>query len=118
VVFDRGFIRSEFGCNCGCGLDTIDAETLEVLVKIKRWANNAVVVTSGCRCARWNADCGGYPSSWHLRFRASDIIVIGKTPRQVADFLEERFPDKYGIGRYRTFTHIDTREGKARWGSN
>ena len=28
----------------------------------------------------------------------------------------DKYPDKYGIGMYSSFTHIDTRRTKARWG--
>jgi hypothetical protein len=34
---------------------------------------------------------------------------------KVADYLEEKYPDKYGIGRYIGRTHLDIRKTKARW---
>jgi hypothetical protein len=37
------------------------------------------------------------------------------TSDDVAEWLERVFPNKYGIGRYKGRTHIDTRRGKARW---
>ena len=119
MVWDDGFIRSEFACHCGsCGLDTLDAETLEVLIDIRNWSASSVLVLSGHRCYDWNEEIGGSTGSKHLEGRASDIHVAGKTPKEVADYLEEKYPHKYGIGRYHTFTHIDTREGMARWGNN
>ena len=27
-------------------------------------------------------------------------------------------PGKYGVGRYQSFTHLDVRRNKARWGNN
>jgi hypothetical protein len=50
-----------------------------------------------------------------MKPRAADIVVRGKTPREVYEYLDERYPNKYGIGSYETFTHIDTRVKKARW---
>lgn len=112
----RYFSRSEFACRCGCGLDTVDAELLEVLVDLRSWAGGAVQINSGCRCPAHNRRVGGSTGSQHLYCRAADIVVSGKTPDQVADYLDDLYSDRYGLGRYNTFTHIDTRTaGPARW---
>ncbi|AUG85335.1 peptidase M15 family protein [Vibrio phage GRLPWR] len=111
-----GFSRKEFACKCGCGYDTVDAELLAVLKKLKKhFKNKAVFIDSGCRCVQHNKKIGGTPKSSHLSGRAADIRVAGVFPDMVAEYLLETYPDKYGIGRYRSFTHIDTRKGKARW---
>lgn len=34
------------------------------------------------------------------------------------DLAEDILDGKGGLGRYATFTHIDVRKGKARWGKN
>lgn len=119
----RHFSRSEFACKCGCGIDTVDAELLSVLGNLRRWANdghlrgdNRVTINSGCRCHDHNIAVGGSPNSQHLYCRAADVVVEGKSPDQVAGWLERSYPGKFGIGRYKTFTHIDTRTGgPARW---
>jgi uncharacterized protein YcbK (DUF882 family) len=54
-------------------------------------------------------------TSQHIKGRAADIAVKGKTPKEVYEYLDERYPNKYGIGSYEMFTHIDTRINKARW---
>ena len=112
----KDFSRWEFACNCGCGFDTVDIETLEVVQEIRDHFNARVSVSSGCRCRYWNAHEGGAPDSLHVHARAADISVVGVHPDKVADYLEAKYPDRYGIGRYNTFTHIDTRSGHtARW---
>jgi len=112
------FARHEFACSCGCGFDTIDAATLEILEEVRRHFAAPVVVTSGARCRDYNASVGGVPDSQHVRGRAADIKVHGHSPGEVADFIAERFPSA-SIGRYLTFTHVDTRtDGPAHWGSN
>jgi uncharacterized protein YcbK (DUF882 family) len=59
---------------------------------------------------------GGEPKSQHMLGRAADVIVVGHTPQEVQDYLTTQYPHRYGIGRYDTFTHIDTRSnGPARW---
>ena len=43
---------------------------------------------------------------------ATDIAVKGMSPDEVADCAEKLFD---GLGRYDTFTHVDSRGKKARW---
>lgn len=112
----NGFARKEFACKCGCGFDTTDAELLTVLKELKKdFGYRVVILNCACRCSRHNASVGGKPKSQHLFGKAADIRVMGASPDKVADYLDEKYPDKYGIGRYQTFTHIDVRDQKARW---
>jgi uncharacterized protein YcbK (DUF882 family) len=63
-----------------------------------------------------NALVGGAADSQHLYGKAADIRVEDVDPATVADCLEDKHPDRYGIGRYQTWTHIDVRSGPpARW---
>ncbi|BBL19231.1 peptidase M15 family protein [Vibrio phage KIT04] len=119
-----GFKRKEFECKCGCGFATVDAELLEVLKDLRVFfGNNPVYINSACRCEEHNANVGGAPKragirssgSKHMYGIAADIRVKGFTPDSVAEYLETTYPDKYGIGRYNTFTHIDVRPVSARW---
>lgn len=80
-----------------------------------------VLVNSWYRDAAYNRRIGGAENSMHLTGGAADIVKVGLTPTEVADILE-RHPDadKFGIGRYKTFTHIDVRgmigrRAPARW---
>jgi hypothetical protein len=41
--------------------------------------------------------------------------VRGAAPSDVACYLKAAFDNKYGIGEYETFVHIDVRRQKARW---
>ncbi|MBT11850.1 MAG: serine/threonine protein kinase [Oceanospirillaceae bacterium] len=109
------FSRIEFRCKCGkCDFDTVDAGLVLMLEKIRRHFNRPVTITSACRCARHNQAVGGSTRSQHLYGRAADITVAGTQPADVADFAETLNPG--GLGRYATFTHIDSRTiGPARW---
>lgn len=114
----KHFKRHEFACKCGCGFDTVDAETLAALETIRMHFNAPVIITSGCRCPAHNARVGGAANSQHVLARAADIKVRGVAPRAVADFVE-RSMGNVSVGRYATFTHVDTRSGRAvRWGRN
>lgn len=109
------FKRAEMACRCGCGFDSIDAQTLEILEAVRRHFGRPVIVTSAARCRQHNADVGGASQSQHLLGRAADIKVQDHPAMAVADFIEEQFPGA-SVGRYLTFTHVDTRTtGPARW---
>jgi uncharacterized protein YcbK (DUF882 family) len=108
------FSRSEFKCKCSqCDFDTVDAGLLLMLEKIRVHFNRPITINSACRCARHNFAVGGGKTSQHLYGRAADITVDGIEPRIVANYAEALNPG--GLGHYSTFTHIDSRNGTARW---
>ncbi|QDY70127.1 D-Ala-D-Ala carboxypeptidase family metallohydrolase [Qingshengfaniella alkalisoli] len=107
------FKRAEFACNCGCGFNTVDVELVQVLERVRLHYGKPVVINSGCRCASYNARVGGASGSQHLIGRAADIRISGVDPDEVWSWLN---PSHHGgLGRYGTFTHIDTRDQTARW---
>jgi uncharacterized protein YcbK (DUF882 family) len=129
----KNFSKSEFRCRCGkCGLDgsAMSSETIAVLELVRSHFSSIsprgkanVKINSGHRCPRHNTAVGGRSSSKHLSAIAADIVVKElchngewrEVPAQfVADYIDRMFPDTYGIGRYKTFTHIDTRSEKWR----
>lgn len=112
------FRRSEFACRCGCGFDDVNLKLIEVLEDVRNHFNAPVYINSGCRCPRHNQSVGGTRHSQHILGNAADISVKRVNPKSVADYLESKYPNKFGIGRYKTFTHIDVRSVKTRWGSN
>jgi len=111
------FRRQEFACRCGkCGFAAVDAELLAVLEDVHEHFDAPVSITSGNRCERHNAETpGAAPDSEHTKAMAADIKVHAVHPDRVADYLEAKYPDKYGVGRYVGRTHIDVRPAKARW---
>lgn len=72
-----------------------------------------VSINSAYRTPEHNASVGGAAQSKHLLGMAADIKVAGVKPSKVADFLEEY--DVGGLGRYNTFTHVDTFGVMRRW---
>ena len=111
------FSRSEFACKCGeCNFDTVDAELLKVLELLRAHYNAPITINSGARCKKHNNTVGGSRGSQHTFGKASDIVVKGISAEAVADYLEAKYFDRYGIGRYSNRTHIDVRSGEpARW---
>jgi len=107
------FRRSEFQCKCGCGADTVDVLLVEYLEKIREHFDSPVIINSGCRCTGYNKGIGGAVKSQHLIGRAADITVGSVSPQDVADYAESIGVP--GVGRYKTFTHIDSRNNMTRW---
>ena len=115
-MLSKNFTRSEFKCNCGnCENDTVDAELLEALQALRDFIGKPIVITSGNRCLTYNRSIGSADTSQHVKGRAVDIQVNGVSPSVIQGYLLSTYPDKFGIGCYPAFTHLDTRTKKARW---
>lgn len=112
----KHFTRHEFSCRCGCGFDTVDINLIRMLEKARDYFNKPIVINSACRCPEHNAAVGGGKRSQHLLGRAADIVVADTKPDVVASFFEANYAN-CGVGRYETFTHVDSRDACARWGS-
>ena len=116
MKLSENFTRSEFKCNCGnCDYDTVDSELIAVLQALRNYIGKPLVITSGNRCPDYNASIGGSKGSYHIRGRAADIQIKGVSTCVIQGYLETAYHDKYGIGFYDDFTHIDTRTKRARW---
>lgn len=101
----------------------------DVLVNIKKLAKNLQVIrdyfnlpikiNSAYRSPAHNAKVGGVKNSQHVKGQAADIVIQGKTPREIAEQLEKLIFEKKisqgGIGIYPTFVHYDIRGKKTRW---
>lgn len=115
----KWFKPAEFACRCGCGFgtkaDDVNAGLLEVLDDVREHFGKPVYVVSGCRCNKHNTKVGGAKGSKHMLGIAADIKVRGVEPIEVWGYLTEKYPNKFGIGLYKTWVHIDTRSSKARW---
>lgn len=111
------FSTKEFDCHCQypeCTETLVDTDLVEAL-EILRSVTGPITLDDGYRCSRHNREVGGKPGSYHMLGKAADI----KTPfspsttanlaESVAAFLNG------GIGRYKTFTHLDVRGHKSRW---
>ena len=113
----RYFKRSEFACPCGeCTCDTVDYDLLRILIKARELLG-PIIIDSGHRCKEYNASekIDGAVNSYHLIGKAADIRVRNYSPGEVQGYFRRTYPSKYGLGVYKTFTHIDVRNGKGRW---
>lgn len=111
------FKSSEFKCK-HCGKLPAKGISQDLMKKLEllrtKLGNKPVTVVSGYRCPIHNKAVGGATNSQHLYGTAADIQVAGVSPSKVAAAAESIFA-KGGLGRYKTFTHVDVRGYKARW---
>ncbi|MCP5015850.1 MAG: serine/threonine protein kinase, partial [Ketobacter sp.] len=89
------FTRDEVACKCGCGLDTMDAETLRLADECRVFVRHPIKPSSGARCLDHNRAIGSSDTSQHVKCRAMDL----PTPkaRELYDHLCERYPNQYGF---------------------
>ena len=122
----KNFNKKEFDCKCGCEMPSSVFYEIEELANelqtIRDRFNAPIQINSAYRCLSHNKAIGGVSNSQHVLGKASDIVIKGYTPNEVADQLEVMLEDEClfpfhlgGIGKYNTFTHIDIRPKKARW---
>lgn len=120
VKLSANFNSSEFDCHgSGCCSQTIiNPQLVKYLQQIRDHFNAPITITSAYRCPTHNSRVGGAPGSRHSKGDAADIVVKGRTPREVAKYAESI--GIKGIGLYETsadgyFVHIDTRSTKSFW---
>jgi uncharacterized protein YcbK (DUF882 family) len=116
----RGYLSENFKVSefCCKGSQTmpengIDPKLLELLESIRTHFDAPITINSGYRSPKHNAVVGGAKGSYHVKGMAADIVVKGVPASKVYNYLNVFH--KGGLGRYKTFTHVDVRDDKARW---
>lgn len=104
----------EFACHDGSDEILIDGSLVD-LVQACRNKFGVTTINSAYRTLSWNAHEGGAKNSQHVQGKAADIVCKNTSPLEVAMFAEAYGAG--GVGLYTSFTHVDTRSGKARWNS-
>lgn len=106
----------EFKCSDGSDPVFVGDELLEVLQDLRDVSGDEVYITSGYRSVTYNSRVSKSKKSKHTYGIAADITSKVWTAKQVFDYLDAKYFDKYGIGYYKKgYVHIDTRNEKVRW---
>lgn len=100
----------------GDGSLLFSKEALVALNKLREKFGKPLIVNSAYRDEAHNRKVGGGKNSQHKLGTAVDIHIDSQEMGQVLEGLAKSVGFK-GIGRYKTFIHVDARETIARWGS-
>ncbi len=112
----KHFIKEEFACRCGCGLDDISPLLVKMLEDARERAGIPFTVTSGCRCESHNKIVGGSPTSNHLKGEAVDISAgTGLKKYEITKALLDSGFVRVGVGKVFIHTDISKEKGKSIW---
>ena len=108
----------EFDCKDRARTRPPNGISSELILKLERLryecGNRPVIINSGYRTESHNQAVGGARNSQHLYGRAADIVVSGVKASTVYKKANRIFSNG-GVGKYNTFTHVDTRGHRARF---
>lgn len=91
---------------------------VHALDAIREELGRPVRLTNVYRDGPYNTCIGGVANSQHSQFRAADIVVSGVDPGACADcvrVVRARGVFSGGVGRYRSFVHVDVRGRNENW---
>ena len=110
------FEAKEFRCVDNSRVIVLNKALLDLLELIRNHYNKPLTISSGYRTVQYNSQLkNSSPKSQHMLGNAADIKVSGVTPLALYSWLNNSYPNSYGLGLYDTFVHVDVREGKSRW---
>ena len=103
------FKVKEFRCKDGSDFVYIDDDLIEILESLRQFIGKPITIVSGFRTNAYNHKIGGAERSYHTQGMAADIYAnISMTALAVyAAMMGAR-----GIGIYKDWVHIDTREDR------
>ena len=123
----KNISRHELECKCNkCNVRIQDHElVIEVVQHVcdhfseYHGSSIRLEITSAARCREHNLTVGSNDESQHIRCSAMDIKLFSDghqiPPREVYNYIDKTYNFGFGIGDYSSFTHVDTRNKKARW---
>ena len=115
MFLSEHFQDEEFCCHCCKKSIDIDKRLLAGLEKLRAMINRPIHINSGYRCEKHNQLIGGASKSYHLKGMAADISVKGMDSQELFSYCE-KIEEFHGLGCYRSWVHVDTREKKTIWG--
>jgi uncharacterized protein YcbK (DUF882 family) len=119
----KNFSWDEFASHDGAEMPDVVKQNIKKLAQnlevIRSYFNLPIKIDSGWRSEAHNRKIGGVKNSQHVKGKAADIVIKGKTPGEVQNAIEILIKagkiSEGGIGKYPNFTHYDIRGTKARW---
>ena len=111
----ENFVLVEFASRDGADEVLVHPALVALVEAVRAHFGKPVTINSGYRSAAHNRRIGGARNSRHVMGLAADVVVDrgAVSPNKVAQFVETLEPG--GLGRYKTFTHIDVQGRNRRW---
>lgn len=108
----KHFKKSEFACKCGgkyCkGYPAeMNEKVVKMADKVRKHFGAEVIVSSGLRCAKHNANIGGVTNSRHKLGKAIDFCVAGKTSKEILAYVNKQSDIRYSYAINDQFVHMD-----------
>ncbi len=80
-----------------------------------RDAMGPVTITSGYRSPAVNEEIGGSSTSQHMAGEAADLVISGKSVRQVCNYIDRNLPHDQLIYEFGSWTHVSYRSSGNRY---
>lgn len=111
------FSLDEVRCPCCDTIKLIPAVIthLTKLEELRTQYGKPIIINSGFRCPKHNAEVGGAPSSWHLLFATDIRPDIGNESDLMYLYKLALAANWGGIGLYEGRIHLDIRPEPTRW---
>lgn len=103
----KNFNEAEFKCKC-CGTIKYDEQLVIRLQILRNLIGVPLIITSGYRCPAYNKRVNGHKNSNHMSGLAADIYPSDRSKLAELIRLADLVFYDGGIGRYKTFVHVDT----------
>ena len=95
--------------------EVVQPELYALLERIREIFGKPILINSGYRSPEHNAAVGGVKNSYHTKGMAADIRPDSLTDLKRLYEICDAVNHSGGVGKYKTFVHVDTRNGRARW---
>ena len=106
IKISENFSLREFQCPC-CHAVMIHPRLAAALQQLRGARGKPVVITSGYRCARHNAEVGGVPRSRHTRGLAADIAAPRAEQERLRELARKAGFTKIILYPERNFIHLE-----------
>lgn len=111
----KNFKVSEFHCKGArcCSKTLVSEELIERLQILRELAGAPITINSGYRCYKHNRAVGGASSSQHINGKAADVVISGKSAKQMAVLAEQA--GFRCVLLYSNRIHVDVRDSEYKY---
>lgn len=105
----------EFRCYDNTNIIFIAEDLVKLLEEVRIEVSAPIIINSGYRTPAHNKKVGGATNSYHMLGVAADISCARIPVQKLYDICAARLNGWGGLGKYKSFVHVDIRPTKSRW---